>query len=361
MSKAQAEALLARLSEDARAMPRPQLNAAAIDAAVLRRVARTPVESMVALRRRSSFFWPAAGVAAAAAIVVIAAEWHGPGNDSTPLPARGQLAKEPGVDGSLLGVGRVLEARDHNLTVTHAGIATWRLRAHGRARIVEVGDRITVALDLGRIDAEVVPKQRPEVFAIEVERVRVAVRGTVFSVDRRGNVAEVAVSEGTVQLGSIEQRGATDGRLLTAPARLSVDVRPIEPDAQSAAAIPVLPSALARGAPKAVHPAAETTAAPRQPLPDRPLPEEVERIWEAATRVISECFAAQTSGSPNLRVSFGTQISVRLAPDGSVTIAGFNPPVPGPVSDCVDQRVAQLRSSPTDLGAVVSRPRVLTR
>jgi hypothetical protein len=267
------------------------------------------------------------------------------------------------MDGALLVIGQVVDAREHDLTVKHSSTATWRLRAPGRVRVVETTPRITLALEQGHVDVDVVPQHsQPEVFAIEVEQLRVAVHGTVFSVQRLGDIAEVVVKEGTVRVGSNEHRGATQGQLLTAPSRASIDVRP-EHGAEPSGAVavrthpkPTPPTSTKSTPPVEEHPVPSSTA-----LAERPSIEDVERIWDAARRGVSDCFAAQPGGDPNLRVSFGTQVQVRIAADGSVSIAGFNPPVPQNVRSCADQHVSRLQTAATEQGAFINRPTVLTR
>ncbi len=356
-----AEFALARLCRDARQALEPKLDASAIEAAVMTRVARSSVDSVVVPRRKQwKHLGPTIALAIAATYALIASHWLDRPARPTAASARGQLAEEPGMDGALLVIGQVVKAHDRDVTIKHSGTATWRLRSPGRVRVVETSPRITLALEHGHIDVDAVPNPQPEIFAVEVEQLRVAVHGTVFSVERRGDIAEVVVKEGTVRVGSNQQRGATQGQLLTAPSRASIDVRPEQSEEPSGNAVV---RAKARHLPLAsapsAHPAAATT--PRPALAERPSNEEVERVWDAARREISDCFAAQTGGDPSLRVSFGTEVQLRLGPDGAITIAAFNPPVPQNVRSCADQRVTLLRTSPTDLGAFIARPTVLTR
>lgn len=360
-SEKSAEVVLARLCQTARKALDPQLNTSAIEAAVMARVARSSVDSKIVPRRTSrSYVVPAAALAVAAAVVLVAAQWLDQQSHPMQASTRGQLAAEPGMDGALLVVGQVVEARDHDLTIKHGGMATWRLRAPGHVRVIETGRRITLALDHGRVDAEVTPQPQPEALAIEVEQLRVAVHGTVFSVERRGDTAEVVVKEGRVRVGSNHQRGATEGQLLTAPSRLNIDVRPEAPGELPGATASKVPAKHPHPAGTASsHPAVDEAAPPT--LTERPSVVEVERIWEAVAHEIADCFAAQTGGDPNLRVSFATQIQIGVAPGGEISVVGFNPPVPENVQGCAEQRATLLRTDPTLLGTFINRPKVLTR
>jgi hypothetical protein len=177
-----------------------------------------------------------------------------------------------------------------------------------------------------------------------------------------GDTAEVVVERGIVSVSRTEQTSVTAGQLLVAPARLSVNVRTYgiepraaeDPDRSRPRLLPV-PSTKA----------SQSTLVPKieqQPdLAQRPSPAEVERIWDVAAQAIAECFASQAGTDPNVRVSFATQVEIRLDADGAVVLADFNPPVPQPVLGCAEQRIARLRTPPTQLGATISRAKMLTR
>lgn len=362
MSVDRAELLLARLCQSARAQPDPLLNVSSIEDAVKARVARSTVDSLVVPSARTGrHLWAAAAMVAAAAFGFVAFQLFAPGATPEASSERGRLTLASAMNGSLLAPNQVLEARDHDLTVKHAGVAVWQLRAPGRIRVIENGARISVALERGRIEAEVVPQKRPEVFAVEIEQIRVAVHGTVFSVERQGDSAHVTVKEGSVRLGASAQRGATQGQLLIAPAHIRINVRPAAAPEEANVAGEAPPRAMHAGGGKPA-PSARNASNPREPvLPQRPTSRESERIWATVAQRISQCFASQTGGDPNVRVSFGTQISIRLTPEGTVVVDGFNPPVPQPVNDCSQRELSQLSTPRTVEGAVLSRPSVLSR
>jgi len=356
------EVALTRLCEQARAVINPQLDASTIEAAVLARVARSNSDSLVVPRRAARRFLVPVAALAAAAIALVAAFGLIQRTRSNAGVARGQLANEPGMDGTLILPGQILEASASDLTVKHGAIVTWRLRAPGRVRVVETGSRTTLALERGRVDADVTPQHQPEVLAIEVEQLRVAVHGTVFSVERRGDVAEVVVREGKVHVSSKAGNLALPGQLLTAPSHVGFDVRPEQASAEP------WPIEVKRPA-KPTHPVSAASvrpvvAAPTpsvEALAERPSAAEIEHIWEASAREVANCFAAQPGGDPTLRVSFATQVQLRIAPDGTVSVAGFVPPVPPTVLRCAEGSIATLHAAPTEVGASVSRPKVLTR
>lgn len=375
---ARTEAVLARVCQQARDLPVPELDVAALESTVRARVERASVDSLVVTRRRRWFadhrvYVASAVIAAAAAIgLVVKASWHS-APQVVQSDGRGLLIRQPGLDGESLVLGQTIEAESRDLTISHRGIVTWRLSAASKARIVEQGERITVALEQGRIDAEVVPQSQPEVFAVEIEHVRVAVHGTVFAVERHGDAAEVVVSEGHVRLGTSDQRGSTQGEVLQAPRRKNLDVR-TDPATAPAPSASVSPSKVrARHAAKLdpaaakLDPAAASAASSSQEpmvadnLPEAPSSADIERLWDLINREVSLCFSEQPGGDPNVRVSFSTRISVLVAPDGSVTVSNFEPPLAEPVHQCIAQQIATLRTAPTRSGAFVRREKMLMR
>lgn len=124
------------------------------------------------------------------------------------------------MDGNTLGLNQELEAGAEPIVVGHAGVAQWTLAPEGKARLAIQGRYLTVRLDVGRIDAEVVPSNQPESFAVEAGTLRVAVHGTRFAVEKIEGFIDVTVTEGTVVVGSKGQPGQTSGTILNgAPKR----------------------------------------------------------------------------------------------------------------------------------------------
>lgn len=367
-----AEAALARLCQEARDLPVPELDTATIEAKVLDRVKRATVDSVVVPRRRrwlatrKIYGWSAVAVAAAG-IGLILNQWPQGMPNSVATRGRGVLIHSPGEDGDLLTVGETIEASQHEITIRHRGIITWRLSTSGRARIVEQGPRVTLALERGRIEAEVVPQPVPEVFAVEVGSVRVAVHGTVFAVERHDDAAEVVVSEGRVRLGTSDQRGNTQGEILAAPMRRRIEVLapPVAPLQTSPASAPT--RSRWRNASKPYHstsnlpPASAPIKSVAEPnLSESPSPADVEHLWDVINREVSLCFAEQPA-DPNVRVSFSTKISVLVEPNGSVTVTNFEPPLAESFYRCITQQTAELRTTPSRVGAFLRREKMLMR
>src|SRR5690606_27787373 len=119
--------------------------------------------------------------------------------------------------------GSVIESGAEPVQLSLEGVATWTLTPGSRARVRSISVPHVVELEHGTIVAEVVPRYDTsaliEAFAVEVGGTRVAVRGTVFSVERIGDMVDVEVTRGAVTVGPAGHRGPTTGVLLTSPAR----------------------------------------------------------------------------------------------------------------------------------------------
>ena len=119
-----------------------------------------------------------------------------------------------------------------------------RLTATGGARFVirELGLVRVIAVDEGTVLADVVPLVDGERFAIDTPHGRVEVRGTVFSVEVRGDRTVVRVYEGRVRVVTGDRE-----RALIAGQRVTMDGRAFDVDAPAAA------EALRRAADEAVR------------------------------------------------------------------------------------------------------------
>jgi hypothetical protein len=357
---------LEQLRKSAKEERLPNYDVEGIEERVIAEATRSDVSSaFISVRRHNFGVWVAIGVAASLSLFIASQKLHLDTTPSSGIPDRGQLELGDGIDGRKLRLGQQVNALNGDVTVKHPAVATWRLLAHGKAQIVENDDeRITIALEDGLIQADVVPRQKPESFAIEVGTTRVAVHGTMFSVERRGDMAEVVVREGKVMVGSNRERGAMTGTLLTAPSRAKIGV-----SAGSQSEPEITTEQLTRQPPQrwpnmgAIAPA--TTAAGHQG--NLPVDEsasravELEKAWASVEAIASSCFAEHTAKSPSVRVSFKTQLSLTVGSKGKIGNIDFYPPVPEPVRACTLSQVVKLAESPTLEGATMSRPAILSR
>ena len=113
---------------------------------------------------------------------------------------------------------------DEPLRFTLPGVASWALAPRSTVVIASLGVPHLLVLEEGEVTAQVVPKPSSatqESFAVEAGPSRVAVRGTVFSVDRSDDRVTVQVHHGKVMVGPAGTSGATDGHLLVGPSQAS--------------------------------------------------------------------------------------------------------------------------------------------
>jgi hypothetical protein len=358
-SPAQIENALERLRESAQKAPLPDLDSASIERRVLAEVGRSEVSSaFIAVQRRRWPTWFGIGIAAAASLLIATHQLKPNPTTTAKIPNRGQLDQQPGIDGHSFKLQAPIVATDYDITVKHSNLATWRLMAPGRARIITNDPaHVTVALDSGRIEADVIPQPKPESFAIEVANARIAVHGTLFSVERRGALAEVVVREGKVMVSQSNATGSLQNTLLTAPSRAQVDLES-KPTTDTDPGI-TRPSGNSPPSPRLT--VDTSSARPSTALPEVPEADEVERTWSETANIVSICFAEHTAKTPSVRVSFKTLMTIHVGVSGAIAQVGFNPPVPESVRECTLTRVGGIKTKPSLNGATLSRATVLSR
>jgi hypothetical protein len=119
--------------------------------------------------------------------------------------------------------GVVVESQTEPVRFRLDGVVTWTLAPKTRVRVRTVAAPHEIVLESGSVFAEVKPQlgsdELNETFAVIAGTSRVAVHGTVFSVQRDGDRVLVEVTRGAVSVGPVGSRGPTIGRLLVGPAR----------------------------------------------------------------------------------------------------------------------------------------------
>jgi hypothetical protein len=232
------EKALVALTREAVDLPTPELDWDKLESRVLAAftaAAETPTPTAhsvstvrkVAPPRWASSPWPM-GLAAAAAAMLI----YGSSARTVNAPAlsqtRSAAASSPKVTSTELAtleVGEVLETTGRAVHYDKPGVVSLALAPNSRFEVVandlerEGSGGVTVNLERGSIHAEVTPRPFGEVFAVEVERTRIAVHGTSFTVTREGNRVIVDVAHGSVAVGPVGHRGATHGWLVVGPNR----------------------------------------------------------------------------------------------------------------------------------------------
>jgi hypothetical protein len=245
-----------------------------------------------------------------------------------------------------------------SVEVVHPGRAHWTLEPNSRALVLAHGDVVRVRLIAGALKAEVTPSPEPERFVVEAAGTRVAVHGTVFRVQLKGEQTLVEVEQGVVSVGPRE-RPSVSTALLRGPTRgaFTLEGSALSPGspAHTASHRVVLshpnrvPSGVASSelAPAGVAPEASA----RHPL----------TIGEAETGVavvvvaVSRCFKEHTEDSHNVRVSARTELTLDVTADGVVSEVSFSPPLSPLVQVCGQREALLVPFAPSSEGARLTR------
>ncbi len=231
--------LLRELTDELKAAPAPELDWERIEAAVMQRTQLEAAGRRRAARqnaRRGSWANLGAFAVAAAAFVLLIA-----GASQRNVIVEAEPAARTVVDVRSLPTfpqdedalpryrvgglkpGSVVQAGAEPVQLSLEGVATWTLGANSRAVVRTIGVPHVVELEAGTLLAEVVPRHDTdsivEAFVVEVGGTRVAVHGTVFSVEHEGDQIHVEVTRGAVTVGPASSRGPTSGMVLASPAR----------------------------------------------------------------------------------------------------------------------------------------------
>jgi ferric-dicitrate binding protein FerR (iron transport regulator) len=360
----------------------------------------------IAVRRPRSPLWMGMPLVAAAAAIVLGLSSAG---SRAPSPAAGvtravdpssiALASgEAGMRGehdlAALRAGDVIEAGATPVTFGRAGSLRWTLAPGSRVVVkVPAGEPAStdaagghvVALERGSLRAEVVPRDPAlgllEAFAVEVDRTRVAVHGTAFTVTRSEGGLVVDVEHGAVAVGPVGHVGTTSGHLLVGPSRASFSLdggrtarmlpredaavaalgtgepqvdgvpapaaRALDDVATRAAAgaasraqrPSATPLAAAPASPEvaAAHPAEPSTAAPASPEVAAAQPVQRPTLTVDGVRAgLQRCFAAAYEGSASVGLSVSSTLTIVVRDDGTVGSPAprFNPPMEPEFTAC---------------------------
>lgn len=353
------EALLHRLTREARAEQAAELDWARLEDRLVRHAERA---KPAAPRPLFPLAW---AVTVTAAIGTAAALWLVTGQASVkPRPAVADLAHSPGQDARALPLGKRLEAGAKPVVIDHAGRANWTLEPGSAASMVENRDRITIRLEQGSLLARVVPNPRPETFVVEAAGTRVAVHGTVFRVAMVGARVVVEVMEGTVGVGPL---GAPARFLLEAPThgQFAADGSSGSRDGIPLALVdPPTPSQPKHAAPHLTPTApAGSGALPgaATPRPLEPTINDIEAGVAPIVDVASTCFAQHTRGADGVQITVRTALTLTIDPSGAVSDVHFQPPLSPEVEACAAASIAGVTFTASERGAKVTRMLELKR
>ncbi|HVJ15648.1 MAG TPA: FecR family protein [Polyangiaceae bacterium] len=321
--------LLARLIADERSLPQPERDWTALEAGFFARL-EDPIE--IPKKRIHPATYAAFAVAAGVAVAL----YFRPHTEPIPLltevpAATTETSPLNAIAGDALAPGSELRTTAEALRVEHSGRALWTLEPDSSARLRRDGELIVIELASGSVDAEVTPDQTPETFVVEAGDVRVAVHGTKFRVERRGESVDVSVREGVVSVSSPSAPAVK----LVAPASKSFSASKPEP------------------APEPSH--AHATAAPRRTGPLEPTIGDVEAGVSRIQSAAQGCFARHTAAKDGVQVSVRSTIVLSVRPDGKVTVQGFDPPLHPAVDACTRGAVSGVRFATSQRGIELTR------
>ena len=367
-NRPESQRILDQLVEAARSEPTPPIDFERMQLKLRQRwIGQRPGERRIPLR----WHWASA---AAVAVSFFIGVLYGHAHHQAKLSSSREMPHPLRVlDASALSVGQELSSGRDPLLVNHPGVAQWTLAPEGRARLSAKGRYLTVLLDVGRIDAEVIPSQQLESFAIEAGSLRIAVHGTTFAVQKQGDSVDVIVSAGSVVVGALGQPGNTSGTVLMAPVRQRFSISPNQASGDVARHNEAVTGpALVRPKVTAAPPSASSDKTSEQStfhaetkLLDQPSRVEQEDALDVVRAAAARCFAQAKSNDSardsHVIVRVDTQLTVNIAPGGSIIEVSFAPPVPDAILECTRHEISDWSTTPSNLGSVTSRPIMLTR
>lgn len=334
MSDSPEQRALDELIARVRREPGPDLDWERIERAIERAEARPR-----ARRGWDSRVWVGGAAMLAAAAGVAFALWPQPvpdGGGGAPSTAQQHEAAPA------FAVGTTYAASGAPLTVSLGALGNVTLAAGAKARVVDTGRYATMELERGTITANITPELAPESFAIHAGRVRVATKGTVFSVERGAVDAVVVVERGTVVVGPTDSPGSTEGRELTAPERGVFAL-----DASSFGAPPPAPEATED---------VNDSAPPRaNPAPAQPAAAQITKAAAQIEASVEQCFAQHTKTTGGITVRADTLMKIRFAPSGSVDLLSFDPPLAPRVQTCASTAASAVKVPRSRDGATTSK------
>ena len=359
---------LSRMIREIKSEPAPEVDWDRVESSLLRRIderGAAPVKFPVRLRTRTALAAAAAVLALVGARELILREpVHALHASAQRWDSTGRIT----LDGSRMALGQRVTSGTAEVRVVHPGRATWTLSPNSRGLIAFGGDLLTVQLERGSALAEVVPSKRKESFAIEADALRAAAHGTVFRVSRRADRVHVEVTEGVVAVGPASTRGDTKGWLLTAPTSGQFTLDGASGEVATASRAPERGAAGVAVAGNAAPPSAHGTPAPAgaepgeaaaesEPveLPEKPTMDSVQSVFGKLIPLVNQCFEQHTRADGDMQVTASTRLTLRVAPDGTITGRDFAPPLAPAVLACSAPKIDAMRFASSKQGITVTR------
>jgi len=325
--------------------------------------------------------WPMALAAAAAAVLIYGSSPRTvmPSARSQTDPVAASAPKAITTQLAALEVGEVAETTGRAAQYDKPGVVSLALAPNSRFEVVandlerEASGGVTVSLERGSIHAEVTPRPYGEVFAVEVERTRIAVHGTSFTVTREENRVIVDVAHGSVAVGPVGHRGATHGWLVVGPNRAAFSLDGAReavwfapPDERAVAVVEptVEPHSVTATDPRSAR-AKRPATAPIRVDPTLPPPRgennaptaskasawgeggniegrdpgEQEAAESASIiRQLAACYEKQASAL-GFRFSVESSLKLTISPSGAIREGVFTPPLSPTLMSCADKAI----------------------
>ena len=353
------EATLRRLIRDARAEKPADIDWSPVEERLLREAKR---RAPVARHSPYALAWVVLAAAAAFALWLVGTRAHQGAPETPPAPLAAAAALRRDGDNMAVGTRVLAEARE--VSVEHAGRATWTLSPSSSALLVDKGERLTVHLERGSVLSQVVPNPKPETFVIEAAGARIAVHGTVFRVSLENGRVLVDVREGIVAVGPLGGapafflKASAHGDFASDGRSGSIDGRPVvETSARREGRIKLNPPRVPAAAPSSSSP---TPAASAEP-PNEPSINDIEVGIARIVDATSDCFSRHTQIAEGVQLTVRTALSLKIGSTGAVSDIDFQPPLSPDAEQCAAASISQLTFAPSKQGATVMRMLELKR
>ena len=309
------------------------------------------------------------------------------------------LASTVSINGSLAPVGQSIYAEDdivvsERAEFERAGAVSWFVERDRGAnslgtsapaahvKVARADSSLVLALSEGAIEAEVVPVHAPESFAVEIgyegHLSRVSVHGTHLRVVRRASRVIVDLTHGVVSIDVPELGANGSGEHISAPSHIEYDARDprgttvvTHPEAMR---IEQTPPSIASAAPNSPAPSpAVVAAAPQKtaavettqeeprgsspsPAPEvkapvvnapaaAPAPQPNLSPEQAIAQAIQTCSKSVPSSAGQVKLTISSSLELHVAPNGTVSLAKFDPPLPPDVQSCAARAIYKTRFS----------------
>ena len=224
----------------------------------------------------------------------------------------------------------------------HPGLAAWTIAAHSHARVTETSSVVTVALQDGAIDVDVIPQPVAERFVVIVDHTRVAVHGTRFRVARTATGVDVDVAHGTVAVGPVDGAGQAPRFLLPGPVGGSFALSGSEGTLRTLRPFGDLRVAV-DDQPAPAKPKSPVMKTPPVAKTDAPLPVVMTEVTLGARAqdAAARCFEKNAQLSPGVHLTVETTLTLTADASGSLS-STFDPPLAPPVESCFRDAMAKL-------------------